>query len=94
MMINWISTKEELPPLRKDVLIYVSNAIKPIAVARIIKFIDNPVWGVWSVRTNNVCMEPLSDFDVLFWQPLPKKPSWWNIRKAKKVTRFDLMDVD
>ena len=93
-MSEWIDPNFKLPPLKKDVLVYMSNAVKPIAVARIVKFIDNPVWGVWSVRTNNVCMEPLSDFDILFWMELPAKPSWWNIAKAKRISRYDLMDLD
>ena len=93
-MSDWISVSEEHPEYREDVLIYTNREAKKIAVGRLTPVLGSLQWGIWSSANSSVCLDMIPKKDVLFWMPLPKKPSWWNIRKEKKISRAELMDFE
>lgn len=65
--MNWIKCDEQMPPIDKDVLVFVNDKYKNIYVAHF----TGSEWYCFCE-----CIEGSSVKDVTHWMPLPKIPEW------------------
>ena len=68
--MKWISVKDRLPEIGKDVLICDINHLGvPIAVG---KYSPDPNWSDW--ETDADFWQGTGDLEVTHWMPLPELP--------------------
>jgi len=95
--MSWISTKRQMPPIGKNILIFTDLEYYKLAQS-----IDEPPWAFLIIKefTNNTSKTPiytsggrLTRGAVVCWTYLPELIISKKKKVIKKVSIFELMDI-